>query len=124
MMKVVPVVRCREMERSVAFYTHVLGFRLQGRVLPPLPPVVDLISSYAEIQLSSLRGDGVCGTVVNVHVDNVDRLFQSFLQNGLDTMGKPGSPVHQGPVDQTWGMRELYVSDPDGNTLRFRQPLA
>ena len=23
------------------------------------------------------------------------------------------------PTDQDWGQRELYVADPDGNTLRF-----
>jgi hypothetical protein len=23
------------------------------------------------------------------------------------------------PTDQTWGNREMYVQDPDGNTLRF-----
>ena len=40
---------------------------------------------------------------------------------GLDPSGKPDSPVHQGPLDQTWGTREFYVDDPDGNTLRFTQ---
>jgi uncharacterized glyoxalase superfamily protein PhnB len=28
----------------------------------------------------------------------------------------------QEPLDQTWGMREFYVHDPDGNTLRFSAP--
>ena len=23
------------------------------------------------------------------------------------------------PIDQSWGTREFYVDDPDGNTLRF-----
>jgi hypothetical protein len=31
--------------------------------------------------------------------------------------------VHEGPIDQTWGTREFYVEDLDGNTLRFTQPL-
>jgi hypothetical protein len=29
--------------------------------------------------------------------------------------------VHEGPIEQTWGTREFYVDDPDGNTLRFTQ---
>jgi hypothetical protein len=29
--------------------------------------------------------------------------------------------VHEGPLDQTWGTREFYVDDPDGNTIRFVQ---
>jgi hypothetical protein len=31
--------------------------------------------------------------------------------------------VHEGPIDQSWGMREFYVTDEDGNTLRFGRPL-
>ena len=27
--------------------------------------------------------------------------------------------IDMGPVDQTWGSREMYVKDPDGNCLRF-----
>jgi hypothetical protein len=40
---------------------------------------------------------------------------------GLVTPGNPEAPtmVHEGPIDQTWGTREFYVDDPDGNTLRF-----
>jgi hypothetical protein len=34
---------------------------------------------------------------------------------------RPESPVHNSPVDQTWGAREFYVNDPAGNTLRFAQ---
>jgi hypothetical protein len=26
-------------------------------------------------------------------------------------------------VNQTWGMRELYVRDPDGNSVRFGAPI-
>ena len=35
--------------------------------------------------------------------------------------GNPDAPgmVHEGPINQTWGTREFYVDDPDGNTLRF-----
>lgn len=42
--------------------------------------------------------------------------------------GSPGNPdspqgVHEGPINQSWGTREFYVDDPDGNTLRFTQSL-
>ena len=53
------------------------------------------------------------------YVDDVDALFERFKQAGLEVPCKPESPVEEGPVDQTWGMREVYVRDPDGNTLRF-----
>lgn len=71
--------------------------------------------------LSSHSGDGVFGTAVVVTVRDIDALFETFRARGLDPSHKPDSPVHQGPLDQTWGTREFYADDPDGNTLRFTQ---
>jgi hypothetical protein len=55
--------------------------------------------------------------------DDVDALFRTFRMRGLKTPGNPEAPgaVHEGPIDQSWGTREFYVDDPDGNTLRFIQ---
>jgi hypothetical protein len=46
-------------------------------------------------------------------------LFRKFRERGLATPGNPDAPqmVHEGPIDQSWGTREFYVDDPDGNTL-------
>ena len=54
---------------------------------------------------------------------NVAELFRRFRERGLQTPGNPEAPehVHEGPIDQSWGTREFYVDDPDGNTLRFTQ---
>jgi uncharacterized glyoxalase superfamily protein PhnB len=84
---------------------------------------VDLINEGAELQLSILPGDQKPGTAVNIRVDDVDTLFKKYVQRGLDTAMKKDSPVHQGPVNQTWGVREFYVTDPSGNTLRFGRVL-
>lgn len=120
-MKIIPVIRCSDLPRSIAFYTRTLDFELKEPGDPS--PVVDLVHGDAELQLSVLRGDGVFGCAINVRVDDVDALFAKYLARGLDTSGHEDSPVHRGPVDQTWGMRELYVTDPDGNTLRFGTPI-
>ncbi len=122
-MKAIPVLKCRNMQRSLSFYTRVLDFKLKHAEAPVTSPVVDLMNGEAEIQLSILEGDSVYGSAVNILVDDVDRLFTIYIRRGLDTSSKLESPVHQGPVDQTWGMREFYVCDPDGNTLRFRQSI-
>ena len=108
------------MEESIFFYTHILDFEKKDPTDDS--EVRDLIKGEAEIQLSVLQGDGMFGTVVNVRVDDIDDLFRKFVARGLDT-NRPGSPVHQGPLDQSWGMREFYVPDPDGNTLRFGKPI-
>ena len=58
-----------------------------------------------------------------VTTNDVDGLFRRFRERGPMTPGNPEAPtlVHEGPIDQTWGSREFYVEDPDGNTLRFTQ---
>ena len=60
---------------------------------------------------------------IAILTDNVDALFRKFRERGLATPGNPDAPqmVHEGPIDQSWGTREFYVDDPDGNTLRFTQ---
>lgn len=107
------------MARSLKFYTETLDFEIAPWDADLTSPVIDLLRDGAKMQLCEF--DGTAGLAVNVEVDEVDRLFDSYLARGLDTSSKPNSPVHQGPIDQTWGTREFYVTDPDGNTLRFRQ---
>ena len=118
-MRVIPIIRCKDMRRTVAFYTKVLTFECDD---PPSSPVVDLLfDGKVVLQISTF--DGPFKNAINVRVDEVDALFDTFLARGLDPSQKPDSPVHQGPLDQTWGMREFYVTDPDGNTLRFGRPI-
>jgi hypothetical protein len=76
-----------------------------------------------QLFLSSHRGDGEFGQAVVITTDGVDTLIRTFRKRGLRTPGNPDAPraVHEGPIDQSWGTREFYVEDPDGNTLRFTQ---
>lgn len=116
------MVRCASLAEAVAFYTQVLDFVLAESLPDPSDPgYCVLVRAGHELHLSSHSGDGVFGQAVVVLVPDVDTLFARFLERGLDPSGKPHSPVHQGPTDQTWDTRELYVDDPSGNTLRFVQ---
>jgi len=117
----VPIIKTADMQRSLAFYTNILGFQLTEPLKSPLVPVVELVRGKVRIQISSMSGDSVFGIALYILVENVDGLFQELRQRGLDTSAKAGSPVHQAPLEQTWGAREFYVDDPDGNTIRFRQ---
>jgi len=65
------------------------------------------------LNLSSFSGDGVAGGVANLFVDDVDALHAEFVAKGV--------PIHLEPTDQTWGTREMYIKDADGNCLRFIQ---
>ena len=118
-MAIIPTVRCRRMAASIAFYTKVLDFERVGGPNDDDPSFSILNREGDRLFLSSHQGDGEFGQAIVILTDDVDRLFRKFLERGLKTPGNPESPVHEGPIDQTWGTREFYVDDPDGNTLRF-----
>jgi ketosteroid isomerase-like protein/catechol 2,3-dioxygenase-like lactoylglutathione lyase family enzyme len=109
------------MATSLDFYTRVLDFeRVEGGEDGD-PSFCVLVREGERVFLSSHGGDGEFGQAIVVATDDVDALFGKFVARGLRTPGNPESPVHEGPLDQTWGTREFYVDDPDGNTLRFAQ---
>lgn len=119
-MKIVPIIKCSDLKASFRFYTDILGFAVMADDDPETDPVIDLVRDGARMQLSAMSGDSVFGVAINVEVDDVDKLFSEFRARGLDPSGRENSPVHRGPTDQSWGSREFYVTDSDGNTLRFR----
>ncbi|HKD17662.1 MAG TPA: VOC family protein [Thermoanaerobaculia bacterium] len=121
-MAIIPTVRCSNMRESVAFYTGVLDFvRVDGDDRLDDPSFTALRRGGDFLYLSSHSGDGEFGQAIVIEVGDVDAAFRALLRRGWRTPGNADSPVHEGPVDQTWGTREFYVDDPDGNTLRFTQ---
>jgi catechol 2,3-dioxygenase-like lactoylglutathione lyase family enzyme len=125
-MKIVPVIKSSDLQRSLHFYTEVLYFERRWPEQEDREMengVVDLIRDGAELQLSRHSGDGVFGSVSRVFVDDVDECYMTFRRRGLNTTHRPESPIHTAPVDQTWGLREFVVTDPDGNNLCFCTPV-
>ena len=123
-MAIIPTVRCSSMSRSLAFYTGVLDFeRVDGDDDLGDPSFSVLARDGDQLFLSSHRGDGTFGQAIVIMTTDVDALCRTFRERGLHTPGNPDAPeaVHEGPIDQSWGTREFYVDDPDGNTLRFTQ---
>jgi catechol 2,3-dioxygenase-like lactoylglutathione lyase family enzyme len=120
-MKIIPLLRCSNLKEAVAFYTTVLDFKLKYPENSEDEWVIDLVHGDSEIMLASM--DGTPRTPVYVSVDNVDAVFEKYISRGLIVPNNPESPVHNGPIDQTWGLREFYVNDPAGNTLRFAAPI-
>jgi catechol 2,3-dioxygenase-like lactoylglutathione lyase family enzyme len=121
-MKIVPVIKSSDLQRSLRFYTQLLDFERKwpGQEAREIANgVIDLVRDGAELQLSRHSGDGVFGSVNRVFVDNVDERYLTLCSRGLNTTQRPESPVHTAPVDQTWGLREFAVTDPDGNGLCF-----
>ena len=114
----IPVLHVRSAAAAEAFYCNLLGFqrgfayRLDESKADPC--YMGLVRDDAWLHVSSFSGDGVSGGVVFLMVDDVDELHEELLSKNV--------AIDTEPVDQTWGNREMYVKDPDGNSIRFTRP--
>ncbi|HWO57641.1 MAG TPA: VOC family protein [bacterium] len=117
---VVPVLHVSGSAAAEQFYCHQLGFRLRQAMRPDLagadPCYMVIEREGVWLHLSSFPGDGVSGGVVYLAVENVDAMHKELLARNV--------VIDSGPVDQSWGNREMYVKDPDGNCIRFIQERA
>lgn len=117
----IPTFAVRDIRAAAAFYTGVLDFTLALTMTPEQPFYAILTRGADELHLSlPTRGPGG-GRSAILLCEDVDRLFASFQARGLKPSERLDSPVHQAPLDQTWGTREVYIDDPDGNTLCLQQ---
>jgi catechol 2,3-dioxygenase-like lactoylglutathione lyase family enzyme len=113
----VPLLHVSSATAAEDFYCRKLGFTL-GFAHGPYgangdPCYFGIARDGVWIILSSFPGDGVAGGVVNLIVDDVDALHEEFVRAGVT--------IDLAPVDQSWGTREMYVKDADGNCLRFQR---
>jgi len=116
MLKVaVPLLHVSDSAAAEEFYCKQLGFRRDFAHRPEGvatdPCYMGVSRDGVWLHLSSFSGDGVSGGVVNLIVEDVDALHAELVGKGVR--------IDTGPVDQTWGTREMYVKDPDGNSIRF-----
>lgn len=111
----IPVLHISSAPAAEEFYIKKLGFRKQFAYCPdetkPDPCYMGLQRDGAWFHLSSFSGDGVAGNVMNIIVEDIDELCRELKANGLQ--------IDLEPTDQTWGNREMYINDPDGNSVRF-----
>jgi uncharacterized glyoxalase superfamily protein PhnB len=119
MMKIIPLLQVLNIKDAIAFYTGVLDFELKDPDDLENDWGIHVVNGDAELQLTKGEEDQKLGIAIYILVHHIDALFEKYISRGLDTSLKKDSPVHQAPLNQTWGTREFYVNDPSGNTLRF-----
>lgn len=111
----IPVLHVSSSAAAEEFYCNRLGFRREFAYrfddAKPDPCYMGLMRDGAKLHVSSFSGDGVSGGVVYLLVDDVDALHPELVARGV--------AIDLEPTDQTWGNREMYVKDPDGNSIRF-----
>ena len=92
-MAIIPMVRCKSMKASIAFYTNVMDFVcLEDGSGDPDPTFSILMREGDLLFLSSHRGDGEYGQCIAVLTDNVDAVFRKYRARGLKTPGNPEAP--------------------------------
>jgi catechol 2,3-dioxygenase-like lactoylglutathione lyase family enzyme len=111
----IPLLHVSNSAQAEEFYCSRLGFRrhFAYRVDDTRadPCFLGLSRDGVWLHLSSFSGDGVSGGVAGFLVDDVDALHAELVAKHV--------AIALVPTDQTWGNREMYVKDADGNSLRF-----
>ena len=111
----IPVLHVSSAAAAEEFYCGRLGFRREFtyRVddAQADPSYMGLARDGVELHVSSFSGDAVVGGAVFLLVQDVDALHAELVAKGV--------AIKLPPTDQSWGNREMYVSDPDGNSIRF-----
>ncbi|HEY3443316.1 MAG TPA: glyoxalase superfamily protein [Paludibaculum sp.] len=101
-----PVLRVGNLAVSIEYYVNRLGFQIdfQG------PGVFASVSRGRCVLFLSEGDQGHTGAWVWIGVSDVELLHQEFTAKG--------ALIRQGPTNFSWA-REIQVTDPDGNVLRF-----
>ena len=94
-----------DLERSLAFYTKLPGAKIEVH-----QPGVIAILRFGQGRIGLLlRKSGQFH--VELETDDLDGLYDSLRQAGIEPKGPP--------VSRPWGDRDFEVIDPDGFVLEF-----
>lgn len=115
----IPILRMFDEALTRAFYLDFLGFRVrfEHRFHDGAPLYLGVEAGACVLHLSGHFGDATPGSAVRIRVRPLDP-FVKGLQEKRYRHARPGDPV-----EQSWGTRELLLTDPSGNRLVFYEEL-
>jgi catechol 2,3-dioxygenase-like lactoylglutathione lyase family enzyme len=105
--RTIPVLASLDLDESILFYEEKLGFTTGHRDSDYL--IMSRDGFPIHFWLCDERHISE-NTSCYIRVINTDGFWKEFRRNGLDV---------DRPVEQEWGMKELYVIDPHGNLIKF-----
>lgn len=124
--KLTPNLIVADVERSLAFYTNVLGFT-RGMTVPEQAPFVfgsvvcggieiffnEKQTATKEFPMLAVQPIGTTGTMyLEVEPGTIERLHEQL---------KPAVPIVMPFVTQWYGVKEFVIADPDGYLLTFAE---
>ena len=112
---IIPQLPSTCLERTSRFYRQKLGFREVGRY----PELLVLKLQEQELQFW-LTADNSLGETSScyVRVAGIKALHEAYA--AIPDLLRPEHAL----AVRAWGMNEFYVLDPDGNLLKFGEPVA
>lgn len=105
----IPVLASLNIDETLRFYVHELGFTERGKTTDYL--MVSRDGAEIHFWLCAERHIAE-NTSCYIRVANADALYDEFKTKNIKI---------QPPAIRPWGMKELYVIDPSGNLLKFGQ---
>ena len=111
--RVAPTVPVKDIEHALQFYRDVLGFEV---IFTNGEPVTFAVINQGDTQLHLRVIPEQAGSLhAHLMVDDLDAIHNAFQQAGIS--------VRQLPTIQPWGLRDLIVTDPDGNCFEIAEPV-
>ena len=114
------VLRCRQQDRTLDFYTRVLGLKEERRLaqigliqLRAGASMVDLVPADEPRVETGTNVDHFC---LGIETDNLSSLISYLRTNSVEILGDPA---------MRYGARgmgnSIYVRDPEGNVIELKQ---
>ena len=101
----------RDSERALTFYRDVLGFVVEFTNGNPVQFAV-VAQGNAELHIGVQQSKA--GTLhAHLMVDGLDDIHAKLVA--------AGATIRQPPKVQPWGLRDMVVCDPDGNSLEIAE---
>jgi len=128
--KLTPNLLVADVERSLAFYTNVLGFE-RGFTVPEQPPFVfgSVVSGPIEIffnerETAAKEYPAFAGKPLGISGTMFIELKGSGVIEPLHDRLKAAGAIVMPLVKQWYGMKEFAIADPDGYVITFAERVA
>lgn len=115
-----PILCVQNVPASLDYYTNILGFDQVWAWSDNRESFDEGEATFACVSRGSVaiflceEGQGQPGAWMNIFlngVDDLDAVYREYAEKGVK--------IVRPPTDEPWGMREMHVQDPDGNTFRI-----